>query len=1273
VARAKITLNGKDVEVPAGITILEAARRHGVEIPTLCHDEQLEPFASCWLCVVKLEGVARYVPACGTKVAPGMKIWTDTEDVRAVRRMALELLLSNHRGDCEAPCKTTCPASVDVQGYIALIAQGRYREATRLVKEVNPFPLAIGRVCPRPCEGECRRNALDGPVGIDYLKRFAADWDATHGEPWSPEVARPTGKRVAMVGAGPSSLTAAYYLTQAGHAVTIHEALPAPGGMLRYGIPEYRLPKAILDTEIGLITGLGTEVEYGRTLGRDFTIADLFDRGFDAVFLGLGAMASRRMGVPGEDLDGVWAGTEFLKKVALGEPVEIGRRVAIIGGGNTAIDASRTALRLGAERVTIVYRRSRQEMPAWGVEVEAARHEGVEMHFLAAPTGIEGDGRCERMEYIRMELGEPDSSGRRRPVPIEGSEEVLEIDNVIAAIGQTPELSCIHETAERDPGSIEARIELTRWGTIVADEHTLLTSVDGVFAGGDVVNGAATAIEAIAHGGRAARAIDRFLRGERPSDPAPFFNIRKERWDEYPRADLERVEPRPRQEMPELPVAERILTFDETELGLTEEQAREEAKRCLECGCVAAFSCKLREYAAEYGATYDRFGGEVVRDEADGRHPFIRIEPEKCILCARCIRICEDVEGASALGFFRRGFAAQMKPALDRALADTTCESCGQCVTACPTAALSAVADLPKPGPWALEGTRSTCTFCGTGCAISLNTAGGVVVTVTPAADPGPTGPNLCVRGRFGLPAVLNDGRLDDALVRWNGKQAELPLGQAVDLAAERLRGVARERGPGAVAVFGSPRLTNEEAYLLQKLARRGLGTPNVGSFGLAAERPVFEALRRAVGEGRSTADYDDVLAADTIVLLDSDIAEEQTVAGIAVRKAVTRGARLFVVAGEETRMARLADTWIQADRRELSLVLAAMIAHAIEDGPAGRATAPYAIDGLDELAALLASRRGERERSRAASSPDVAAAARALAEAPRSVLIANAMSFDPATAARDASLAVAFAAVAGKVDGDGSGVLFLRMRANGQGVTDAGLDPGLLPGGAGCDDREALARISRLHGADPPLGEGLPADRIIAAIEAGEVAALVIAGEDPIAGADDPERMAGALEALDTLVVLDSFSTETVRRAHVALPLATAAESSGSFTGSDGRVRPVSGAVPPACGLSSLAILSRLASRLGVGQASPSLREVRSELAEAAPGLALDARTAGGAPARAARLAVRRASVLPAVPTPPIMVFDPRWTDALESRFSARVEDLGLSPRVVRRLAARS
>jgi formate dehydrogenase major subunit len=1273
VALLTITLNGNEVRVPEGVTILEAARLHGIEIPTLCDDGQLEPFASCWLCVVKLEGMRRYIPSCGTRVAQGMKIWTDSEDVIAVRRMALELLLSNHRGDCIPPCKAKCPAGVDVQGYIALIAKGEYREATKLVKEVNPFPLAIGRVCPRPCEKECRRNAVDGPVGIDYLKRFAADRDIADGTPWSPEIAPPTGKKVAAVGAGPASLTAAYYLAQLGHAVTVFEALPKPGGMLRYGIPEYRLPKATLDTEIGLILKLGVRLECGKALGRDFTLADLFARGFNAVFLGLGAMAERKMQVPGEDLEGVWAGTEFLTGVVLGEKVAMGKRVAIIGGGNTAIDAARTCVRLGAEKVTIVYRRSRTEMPAWDVEVDAAEHEGVEMHFLAAPTRIEGDGRCRRMECIRMELGEPDESGRRRPVPAKGSEFLIEVDNVIAAIGQFPDLSAIQDTASKDPDALEAGIALTRWGTIVADDKTGVTAVPGVFAGGDVVAGAATAIEAIAAGGKAAAAIDRHLRGERVALTKPFFNIKKERWDAFPEEDLAEVERKPRREMPELPVEARVRSFEEVELGYTESDAREEATRCLECGCIAAFTCKLREYSALYGASYETFGGDVIRDRPDERHPFIRYEPEKCILCARCIRVCEEVEGASALGFFRRGFYAQMKPALDKPFAATTCEACGQCVSTCPTAALTAVADLPKPGPWDLASTRSTCTFCGTGCAISLNTRGGSLVTVTPAGGSGVNEKNLCVRGRFGSVTVTAPDRLDRPIVRDGTSEKAASWGDAIGLAARRLAGVAGDRGPDSIAVLGSPRLTNEEAYFLQKLARVGLSTGNVGSFGLALEERVFGALRRAFGRGASTASYEDLASAEVVLLVDSDIAEEQTVAGLAVRRAVHRGARLVVISPGETRMTRIADVWIPAERSRTGDILAAMIDRARKRG----GDAHGGVDGLAELLAGVPAGRAERLRS---SIPDSLAAldqaTDAFVSAGRAVLVANATSFDAASAERDAALAVALAVVAGKATRPGSGILFLRARANGQGITDAGLVPGLLPGQLAVGDAGARGRLERLYGRPVPTSAGSP--DLFAAIESGSVTAALIVGEDPVGGSDDPERVRKALSKLAFLAVLDAVPTATTALAHVVLPLATAIETQGSFTASENRVRPVAGPLAPPSGLSNLEILARIALALGrpIGEPDPAL--VRREFALAAPalgfpgnGLDPSGHTIGRLPSDASRLAPPAGRVVLAAPpgAGPLVTFDPRWTDALEAAFARRVEELGLPPHVVRRL----
>ena len=1257
-ALVTITLNGQEVEVGEGSTILDAARAHGVDIPTLCHDEQLEPFASCWLCAVKLEGMKRYVPSCGTKVVPGMKVWTDTEDVHAVRRMALELLLSNHRGDCIAPCKAACPAGVDVQGYIALIAQRQYRAATKLVKEVNPFPLTIGRVCTRPCEGECRRNAIDGPVGIDYLKRFAADWDIGHEDPWSPSVKASTGKRIACVGAGPGSLTCAYYLAQEGHDVTVFEALPDPGGMLRYGIPEYRLPKKTLQREIDLILSLGITLERGKALGRDFTIDDLRKEGYDAVFLGMGAMGSRRMKVPGEDLEGVLAGTEFLKKMGLGEKVAIGRRVAVIGGGNTAIDAARTSLRLGAEKVTIVYRRSHAEMPAWDVEVEAASHEGVEMHFLAAPTAIEGDGRCEKLTCIRMELGEPDASGRRRPVPVEGSEFTIEVDNVIAAIGQVPALDAVHDTAEKDKESSEAKLELTRWGTFVADETTGATSVEGVFAGGDCVTGAATAIEAIAAGGRAAGAICRMFAGESIEAVEPFFNITKERWDSFPEEELEDYPRKPREEMTELEVDERVHTFDEVELGYTEEQALEEASRCLECGCVGAFTCDLRKYSAEYGADHERFVGALTRDEMDERHPWIRIEPEKCILCARCIRICENVQGAAALGFFMRGFDAQMKPSLDRALASTTCESCGQCVAACPTASLSIQVDAPKPGPWDLETVTTTCSFCGTGCTLALDRVGDRVVCSAPSEEPGVNERNLCVRGRFGFEHMLNGARVVRPKVRGERGVSEASLDAAVSRAAEGLGAVIEKHGPGSVLVLGSPRLTNEEAYELQKLARLHVGTPRLGSLGLLEEARVFAALARATGVHASTASYRDVREADVILLLDSDIAEEQTVAGIHVRKAVAGGARLITVSGLETRMAKLADTWIPASREQLGRLLALWAADALE--LASDSEIPKGLDRDALKEALPEGGYGSLAEAIGVDADALREAGRDYVSAARPALVANALSFDRASAARDAALSTLLAAAAGGLDR----VLFLRMRSNGQGITDAGLDPRLLPGQLPAADASARRSFEKRFGQAPPAPPEEAFDPV-ALMEEGKVRAALIVGEDPLSGADDADRVRKALGKLDLLVVADSIPNLTAGMADVVLPMASFGEVDGTYTNSERRVQRVAASSRPAAGVTPLEVLSALGRAAGADALPTAPSAVRRELADVlGEGSTADWRleepgvvwrvSAGGAaaPSDAA----------------PCVFFHPRWSDAAETALSLKVEEAGLPPFVVSR-----
>jgi len=477
--------------------------------------------------------------------------------------------------ECTSPCQRTCPAGIDIPEYIRQITKGNYRQAIGVIKEKNPLPLTCGRVCPHPCEELCRLGKAADPVNINHLKRFVADIEMATAHRITPYVAPQTGRRVAIVGGGPAGLSCAYYLARLGHAPTIFEAMPELGGMLRYGIPEYRLPKATLDWEIGGILALGVEVRTEVSMGKDFTLKGLKDEGFDAIFLGTGAWDSRGLGVAGEELRGVIPGTRFLIDRGLGKDTPVGARVAIIGGGNTALDAARTCWRLGAGEVTILYRRSRKEMPANDIEIEEAAKEGVIFHYLAAPTRLIGkDGTLTHLEYIEMELGEPDESGRRRPVAKEGTETVIPVDNVIAAIGQFPLTSFL-----KDDG-----VALTRWNTIeIVDELSCQTTVPGVFAGGDAVSGASIAVEAIGAGRRAARSIHRYLSGQELSPPDNA--IRKD--TSLPDVDeLKGVAISERVKMPELGVDERRGSFDEVEQGLDEKMACGEADRCLSCGLI---------------------------------------------------------------------------------------------------------------------------------------------------------------------------------------------------------------------------------------------------------------------------------------------------------------------------------------------------------------------------------------------------------------------------------------------------------------------------------------------------------------------------------------------------------------------------------------------------------------------------------------------------------------------------------------------------------------
>jgi len=485
---------------------------------------------------------------------------------------------------CKAACMYACPINTNVLGYVKLIAQGKYKEAYQMNRDINPLPSACGRVCYAPCEKNCNRGQLEDPIAIRELKMFVAD-QVNIDELPIPQITK-TGKKVAVIGAGPGGLAAANDLALKGHDVTIFEAQPEAGGMLRYAIPEYRLPKKILEQEINYIKRLGVEIKTGVEVGKDIALANI-RKDCQAIFIGVGAPGGMKLEGEGADQPGVTDGIKFLQAVNLGRKVEIGKKVAVVGGGNTAIDCARTVKRLGAEEVRLVYRRTRAEMPAAAEEIEAMEKEGIKTDYLTLPKRFfSKNGTLSEMECIKMQLGEPDASGRRRPVPIAGSEFKVSVDTVIAALGQVTQVEFLKEMG----------VNLAKNGTVPIDPNTGVTNIEGIFAGGDVVTGAAYVIDAISAGKKAAISIDRYLKG----DPIEVLREDKkpEKLDEKEVAVLkQRFPSENRVHMKELPVAERVTNFKEVALGFSPEQAVKEAIRCLAGqieGCIECEECKRR-------------------------------------------------------------------------------------------------------------------------------------------------------------------------------------------------------------------------------------------------------------------------------------------------------------------------------------------------------------------------------------------------------------------------------------------------------------------------------------------------------------------------------------------------------------------------------------------------------------------------------------------------------------------------------------------------------
>ncbi|EHD0095185.1 formate dehydrogenase subunit alpha [Vibrio vulnificus] len=1220
----QIVIDGKYRIVEAGQTVLQAAKVCGVEIPSLCGMNRSGEKIPCDLCVVEVEsgGPRR---ACELEVYNGLTVKTQSEALSAHRKQALNRIMSDHYADCEAPCKTACPAGVDIQSYLYHIAQNDHQKAIEVIKRTLPMPLSIGRVCPAFCESECRRSLVDDAIAIRQLKRHAADADLAAQEAYTPEKKADKNKRVAIVGSGPGGLTAGYYLTNEGYQVDVFEAMPQAGGWLRYGIPEYRLPKSILDKEIELMCRNGMAIHTDKKLGRDISLSQL-SQDYDAVCLAVGASKAVAMDYPGSDLDGCYLGVDYLKDFVTEQRFITGKKVAVIGGGNTAIDCARTAVRTGAD-TTLIYRRTRDEMPAEDYEIEEAEHEGVKFHFLTNPAENIADeqGRVCSVKLEKMALGAPDASGRRRPEAT-GEYFTEAFDTVIAAVSQQADLSFMQGEALTLP--------LTRWNTADANPETMHSGTGNIFSIGDFRRGPATAVEAVADGRIAAQAIDRFFDGDMENIPLKPFNSRKEQKlkqvDPLHFSHLQKVA---RTIMPELTSQQREQSFEEVELGFDNAEAMAEAARCLECGCQVNTSCDLRDYATEYGAeqhfhysvdikSHDEW--QALRQN-DPRHKypidhsseFIVFDANRCISCGQCIQACREQSVQGVLSFMnlekgrpvvrpdcRPNFGGQ-----GVMMGDSRCVQCGACVQACPVGAMTDGRDRSQGRETLLKKVDTICTYCGVGCKLTMHVdeAANQIRYVEGAHSPVNEG-MLCVKGRYGFDFVASEERLTTPLIRKDGWLQPASWQEAIRLIADKFSTIKQDFGGRALAGFSSAKTTNEDNYAFQKFMRRELGTNNVDHCARLCHASTVTGLEASLGSGAMTNDIPSIKHSDVIFIIGSDTSAAHPVIASHIKQAVRHhGARLIVADPKRIGMADHAELYLAHRPGTDVMLINGVMQQIIKNGWYDMEYIEERVDGFDTMLQEVMSPAYSLDKVELVTgvkADDIFAMARMIGTAKRTAVYYS-MGITQHTTGHDNVRSIAnLQLLCGNIGIEGGGINPLRGQSNVQGACDMGALPNNYPGYQKVYN--PLVREKFVIEWDAPhlsAEPGLTLTEIIDGACRRDVRALYVMGENPVLSDPNQAHVIEGLEALDFLVVQDIFLTETAQYADVVLPSCSFAEKSGHFTNTERRVQRISPAVnPPGEAKEDWRIIQEIANAMGSDWHYRSVADITNEITRVTP-----------------------------------------------------------------------